>query len=275
MKRLTRRDGRYREAVGTLETFADLVMRPETSIPLDEAALLICQQANPGLLVAEQLERLDQLALACPGATLDDLVHHLFVDLGFTGNRADYHDPRNSYLDAVLDRRVGIPITLSVLAISVGRRLGVPLLGIGMPGHFLVRDERTPDVFIDPFARGAVLDEAGCELRFHALHGDDVAFDRTCLAPVGNLAILARVLRNLRGVFEARGDRANLEWVLRLRGVMPDVSPEERSQLATVLAASGRFGEAAAELERLGDHLGGDLGAAYRGSARLLRARLN
>src|SRR5204862_32917 len=120
--------------------FADLVNGREAELPVDEAALLIAAHAYPELDVAEQLARLDALALWCFAPTLDALVEHLFVDEDFHGNADDYYDPRNSFLNDVLDRRVGIPITLSVLTMEVGRRIGVPVAGVSMPGHFLLRD---------------------------------------------------------------------------------------------------------------------------------------
>lgn len=255
--------------------FADLVQRDEAEVPLDEATALIAAHAYPGLDVAAVTGRLDELAagVACP--TLDGLVEHLFGALGFAGNAGDYYDPRNSYLNDVLDRRVGIPISLAVVTLSVGRRIGVPLAGVGMPGHFLLRDRVDPSVFVDPFAGGSVLDAAGCEAAFRQVHGADVRFDPAYLAPVGSHAILARILANLRGVFAARGDRTGLRWALQLRCLVPGGPPEERAELATVLAADGAFGEAAGELECLAAELGGDLGARYRAEASRYRARLN
>ena len=137
---------------------------------------------------------------SCPAATLDALVTHLFVELGFAGDQHDYYDPRNSYLDEVLTRRRGIPITLSVLAMTVGRRLGVELAGVGMPGHFLLRDEAAPDVFVDAYHGGATLDRAGCADLFHRVHGPGTTFHDAFLEPVGTLDIVARMLANLRNV---------------------------------------------------------------------------
>ncbi len=255
--------------------FAELVHRPEAEVPLDESALVIAAHAYRDLDVALELVRLDDLADRCFAPTLDALVRHLFVDCGFHGNRRDYYDPRNSFLNQVVTRRVGIPITLSVLTIAVGRRLGVPLAGVSMPGHFLVRDRVDPDVFVDPFAGGAMLDRAGCEARFRAVQGDDARFDDAFLAPVATHAVLARMLANLRAIYQASGDRDALTWTLRLRTLLPGVPVEERAELASVLAATGRLRDAAAEYEELADVLGGELGADYLASAQRLRARLN
>jgi regulator of sirC expression with transglutaminase-like and TPR domain len=261
--------------VEATERFVELASRPEAEVPLDRAALLIAAHADPGLDVDRQLARIDALAAGCPSPTLDGLVSHLFVDLGFAGDRSRYYDPCNSYLHRVLDRRRGIPITLAVLALSVGRRLGVPLDGVGMPGHFLLRDRVDHDVFVDPFAGGVVLDPEGCRQAFRAVQGDGVPFDAAYLEPVGAHAILARMLANLRVVFAATGDHASLVWVLRLRTAVPGVPAEERSELGAALAAAGDFVGAATELETLGIQLGGALGEQYVRDAGRLRARLN
>ena len=127
--------------------FAELVSGPEESLALDEAALLVAAHVHPVDLDA-RLASIDALAAAAPAGDAVALARHLFVDLGFRGNSEDYTDPRNSYLDVVLDRRRGIPITLSILMLEVARRRGIALHGVGMPGHFLVG---TGDLWLDPF----------------------------------------------------------------------------------------------------------------------------
>ena len=223
-------------AVDPTARFLEVVHAPEPALPLDEAALLIAAHAQPGLDVAEQLARLDDLASQAGEPTLDGLRRLLFRDLGFGGNAAEYYDPRNSYLDAVLDRRTGIPISLAVVMLEVGRRLAVPLSGVSMPGHFLVRDKVDPDVFVDPFAGGMLLDEAGCRLRFHGVHGPEATFDESFLQSVGRLAIVARMLANLEIIAARRGDRAMHLWVLRLRAGLPGAGAEEKRRLAAAQA---------------------------------------
>jgi Transglutaminase-like superfamily len=257
------------------ERFAELVSRPETQIPLDEAALVIAGRFQPGIDIARELRGLDHLAAGCFAPTLDALVAYLFSDLGFAGNRLDYYDPSNSYLDQVVARRVGIPITLGVLTIVVGRRLGVPLVGVGLPGHFVLRDRVDPTVFVDPFSGGLLLDRQGCIATFHAVHGPDAPFDDDYLKPVGTVAILTRLLANLRGIFAARSDRAALVGVLELRVALPSASAEDRCDLAGALASAGRFADAARHFDEAGTELGGSLGREYRRNAERLRARLN
>ena len=156
--------------------FVQLVQGPESDLRVDEAAALIAAHANPAVEEAAIFETLDDLAARCRPPTLDGLLRLLFVDEGFHGNTLDYYDPKNSFLDEVLERRAGIPITLAVVTMEVGRRAGVPLAAIGMPGHFLLRDRVDPNVFVDPFDQGPTARQArlpravptaptGCALR--------------------------------------------------------------------------------------------------------------
>jgi regulator of sirC expression with transglutaminase-like and TPR domain len=239
--------------VGVTDRFVTLVQGPEDAIDLDEGCLLVAAHARPGADAGEVVDagraRLDALAETCSGPSLTDLRRHLFETVGFTGNRGRYDDPRNSLLDEVLERRTGIPITLAVVVIEVGRRLGLRFDGIGLPGHFLVGVG--PGLYLDAFEEGRLLDIAGCRSRFVEMAGADAPWSAGLLAPVGPRAVLARVLANLRAVFARSRDLHSLEWVLRLRIAIPGVPAQERVERATVLAALGRYDEAAVELERL------------------------
>jgi regulator of sirC expression with transglutaminase-like and TPR domain len=252
--------------------FTELVTGPEPGVPLDEVGLLIAAHARPELDVAAELGRFDELAAQAGEPTLDGLRRLLFRDLGFTGNDVDYYDPRNSYLDAVLERRTGIPISLAVVMLEVGRRLGVPLAGVSMPGHFLVRDKVDPEVFVDPFARGLLLDRRGCRLRFHGVHGPDAPFDEAYLEPVDKLLIVDRQLANLENIASVRGETFTLLWVLRLRAALPGADDNVRRRLAVTLGASGRPDEGAALLDELAAASGDDASAR---AARAMRARMN
>jgi regulator of sirC expression with transglutaminase-like and TPR domain len=198
----------------------------------------------------------------------------LFGPEGLAGNRSDYYDPANSLLDLVLARRLGIPITLSVVAIEVGRRSGAPLVGIGMPGHFLVRDAADVDAFFDPFHGGRPLDRAGCRDVFLGLHGPSTPFSGSYLDPTPNADVVVRVLNNLRAAHLRAGDRGGLVHTLRLQSVLPGAGVTERRQLAGVLSAEGRFVEASTLYDELVDT---DPARAdeHRASARRLRANLN
>ncbi len=208
-----------------IERFALLLQRPEPSVPLDEIAFLIAAHAHPGLDVAAQVARLDDLAARCPTHTRDGVLAHLFREEGFHGNEADYYDPENSMLDSVLDRRMGIPITLSVLVIEVARRLGVALAGVSAPAHFIVRDQ-ADGTYFDPFEGGRPI---GLEDRVRR-------YGLAPLDPVGTYAIVARMLGNLKGIYTQRGDADSLRWVMRLRVLVPGVPAAERRELARLMA---------------------------------------
>jgi regulator of sirC expression with transglutaminase-like and TPR domain len=265
--------------------FAELVRRPAEEIDgrLDVGALLLAAHAHTpafrgaelDAFIAHGTERLDELAARCNEPVLAEVSHQLFGVEGFRGNDDDYYDPRNSYLDEVLARRIGIPITLSVVLLEVAKRVGIPLVGVSMPGHFLVRLIGDPPVLLDPFAGGLLLSEAECEARFAAVQGPGVAFDQRYLEPVGAVDILARMLNNLRTIHLSRQDSRNLEWVLRLRGLLPGATLEDRTERAGVLAALGRFDDAAELLEDLAEHAPDERAPSLRSKALGLRARLN
>ena len=214
--------------------FAGL-MRSDAGFALDEAAFCIAACARREVDVDRQLRRLDELAEGVRVPTLDGLVHHLFAVEGFSGDADRYYDPRNSFLDSVLDRRRGIPISLSVLVMEVGRRVGVPLDGVGMPGHFLLRDKVDPSVFVDPFHRGRLLDARGCRELLASL-SREAPWSETYLAPVSRPVIVARMLANLRAIYAQRGDAAALAWVSQLRSHLPGVAADERAQLPRLVA---------------------------------------
>jgi regulator of sirC expression with transglutaminase-like and TPR domain len=252
--------------------FAALVRGPEEDCRLDLAAALVAAHARRDLDVQEQLDRLDELAAGVREPTLDGVVEHLFRVEGFQGDADDYGNPRNSLLDSVLDRRRGIPITLSLVFLEVARRVSVPVEGVGMPGHFLVRDRVDRDVFVDPFWR-VQLDRDGCEALFRAVHGEKAKFRDEYLDAVGNRAFLSRMLTNLRRSYSAVGDRSGALWSQCLRVLVPGATASDRRELASLLAANGRFDAAAEELDSLAeDGWGGD---SDRHAARYLRARLN
>jgi regulator of sirC expression with transglutaminase-like and TPR domain len=255
----------------------ELLERSDADLPLDEAALLFSAHANPTLDVAQQLERLDDIAARVDEASTDGVCRMLFETLGLRGNRKRYDDPRNSYLDQVLDRRLGIPISLSVLLIEIGRRCGLTLEGVGMPGHFLVRDTSSPDLLIDAFAGGQRLDYTACERLLQAIGGPSVTLVPTMLAPTSRRATLARMLANLDHIYRGRADVRSLLWVNRLRVVIPELSVAERASLANGLADLGCYREAADLLDELASDSAFDDEIVDQLEARstAVRARLN
>jgi len=189
--------------------FATLACKPDASLSLAEGAFLIAAEAEPELDVKAQVLRLDALAEAAwPHVHgLDDdrtrvqaLLRFLYEDYGLRGNVADYYDPRNSYLNEVLDRRLGIPIPLATVIIEVGRRVGLDLRGVGFPCHFLVKPPTGIPGFIDPFDPSRMLTVQCCRTLLHEATEGRIPFDLRFLEPVGPRTILVRILRNLKSL---------------------------------------------------------------------------
>ncbi|MEJ2502472.1 MAG: transglutaminase-like domain-containing protein [Gemmatimonadota bacterium] len=239
---------------------SEMVYRPEAEIDLAAGALLIAAEEYPQLQLAPYLRRLDLLAervydrlsgeTAAPVA-LQELCHVLFREEDFRGNADAYYDPRNSFLNDVLDRRLGIPITLGIVMLEVGRRVGLPLRGINFPGHFLVRYEGpVARLLIDPFDAGrARWEDQGQEL-LDRVYGGMVRMRDEFLAPATPSDILARVLTNLKGIYlNTRDDVRALTAVDRILLIRPS-APVELRDRGLLLARSGRKDEAVADLER-------------------------
>jgi regulator of sirC expression with transglutaminase-like and TPR domain len=194
-------------------------------------ALWIAAEEYADLDVASYLRILDDLAatvrrgapsLSSPGSLRPAITAELFHRQGFAGNADEYYDPRNSYLNEVLDRRRGIPITLAIVYLGVASRLGQPVQGINAPGHFLVRHG---DVILDPFNAGAVVTEAAftAQLRQLNVSDPDGSVAELLAAPPDTRAILTRVLGNLKANYLHRGDlQRALAVVDRLVALNPD-----------------------------------------------------
>jgi regulator of sirC expression with transglutaminase-like and TPR domain len=253
------------------EQFTDAVHRAEPDLELDEVCFLIAAHAHPDVDIDARRAQLDSLAGSSDADDAASLARELFVDRGFAGNLVDYGDPSNSYLDDVLDRRLGIPITLSVLMLEVAKRRGIAAYGVGMPGHFLVG--APGDRWYDPFHGGVELDAEACVERFAQLQ-DRARFRPEFLAPVGSLAIVDRMLANLQNSLMER-DPSKAPWPTRLRLRMPGLSPARRGDLAAFLGSLGRFSEAATELDAVARELPGDDGTRAAQAAARFRARAN
>ena len=198
----------------------------------------------------------------------------LFGADGFQGDQREYLSPSNSLLNEMLDRRRGIPITLTILGIEIGRRCGFNFLGIGMPGHFLMGEVGNSRQYFDPFEAGRVLSAQEAREFFHAMHGPQHKFEQVFLEPTEPRQILMRVLNNLYAAFANLGDRQNLARVLNLQSVIPGYAREALGQLAVLLATEGRFTDAASIHDRLCLEDPTNLQGHER-AAQQLRARLN
>lgn len=208
---------------------------------LDEAFLVISATLKGSGGIEDSLVRLDELAADIASPTVEGIARHLFSGPeAFRGNSTDYFRPENSFLDDVLDLRLGIPITLSVLMIEIGRRLGVPLSGVGMPGHFLVGTHaavgKIPEKFVDPFHGGTVLDLEGCRQLFSRVTGHPGPFDPRFLAALHPVAILDRALGNLKGVYATRNDTDGLRTVMSLRMRLPAPAKIERDEFLRLMS---------------------------------------
>jgi regulator of sirC expression with transglutaminase-like and TPR domain len=268
---------------GALQAFCAAVRAPEPEIDLARATLLLARVEHPELSPAPTLRRLDELAEASGAADIDDRLHALHrlreflcEEEGFRGNTTDYYDPRNSCLNDVLDRHLGIPITLSVVFMEVGRRVGLHIRGVGLPGHFVVRADVGPEpVLLDPFDGGAVLThERAAEVVARAV-GRSMPLTEEHFAPVGKRQVVTRMLLNLRGIYCARGEWSKaLTVVEHLLVVDEDCAGHVRDR-GTVLVKLGHLQQGVTDWER---YLGRCPQAAdaekVRGQLREVRQRL-
>ena len=232
-----------------LAAFAELMSRDDARIDLAQACLMIAQDAYPELPVERYLGDLERMAMRLRARLPQSggaeervarLNEFLYAELGFRGNTDDYYDPRNSYLNEVMDRRIGIPISLAILYMVLGRRVGLPLEGVSFPGHFLVRLRLRAGVLVlDPFAAGAPQSEADLRERLARVIPPGVAGDVPVsalpldqfLEAASHRQILARVLRNLKAIYRDNHQPERLLAVLnRMVIVAPDATAELRDR---------------------------------------------
>jgi regulator of sirC expression with transglutaminase-like and TPR domain len=242
------------------ETFAGLVGTNDDSIDLVRAALAIAQTEYPKLDVEQYVRRIEVLArrvrmrvpdLGDIGESIAALNTVLFEEEGLSGNTDDYYDPRNSFLNDVLDRKLGIPITLALVYMEVARRVGFPLVGVGMPGHFLLKhyDVEGREVIIDAFNRGVVLSAHDCAQRLDQIYSGQMPFQPEYLVAVSRRQILLRMLNNLRAIYlSARNFKKALEIVDLILAIYPR-SPEDMKQRAMLRHNQGNLRGAVADLE--------------------------
>lgn len=193
------------------QQFYQEIQQPEASLSLAKAALYIAAEAYPELDPGEYLQQLDRMAEEIetqlpkgryPLRVIQTINDYLYGKLGFRGNTEDYYDPRNSFLNEVLNRRTGIPITLALVYLELAQRLEFPMVGIGMPGHFLIRpDFEDGGIFVDAFHQGEVLFPEDCAKRLSEIYGQPVDLQPEFLAPVTPRQFLARMLTNLKMIY--------------------------------------------------------------------------
>ena len=243
----------------SLEAWTAEVDRPDRDISLAGAALALSRIEHPELDTSRYLGHLDELAhaiersrsAASPVERLHGLREYLFEEQGFKGNRTDYFDPRNSFLSDVLDRRMGIPISLSLVLIEVGRRLGLPMEGIGLPGHFItgVRLDDAP-ILLDPFHGGTILTPEACRELVSKALGKRVRLTEATFAPVGNRQFLARMLANLKGIYWRTEQWDKAVRVSDHLIVLDPKAGTERRDRGVALAKAGQYQRGLADWER-------------------------
>ena len=215
--------------------FYEEISQPDEQIDLANAALYIAQEEYPDLDIAEYLKALDTMAAEIqerlpaqqyPLRVIQSINQYLYDDLGFRGNTTDYYDPRNSFLNEVITRRTGIPITLSLVYLEVARRIDFPMVGVGLPGHLLIRPAIAEmEIFVDAFDRGEILFAEDCQERLTQIYARPVTLQPEFLEPLTPRRFLVRMLSNLKVIYLHRQELelalAAVERILLLFPGMP------------------------------------------------------
>lgn len=241
------------------ETLFDAFERHAEEVDLAWAAAVLAEPVYPRLDFKPYSRQLDEYAQTAerladgaeePEAKVSAINRLLFETLGFSGNAVDYYDPRNSFLNEVLERRTGIPISLSVVYMEIGRRLELPIYGVGLPGHFVVKYEKgRRRFFIDPFHDGRMLNRQGCRRLVRQIHGHEVELNDLHFAAVDKRHIILRMAANLRDVYlSARQYRLGILFQEVLMAIGEE-DPEDLRVRAWICSELGRRGEAIDDLE--------------------------
>lgn len=239
--------------------FYQVIQQPDAQIDLAAAALYIAQEEYPSLDVEEYLNALDVMADEArdrlpvepyPLKIIQAISQYLFEDLRFKGNSQDYYDPQNSFLNDVIDRRTGIPITLALVYLEIAKRLDFPMVGVGMPGHFLIRPAIADmTLCVDAFHQGEILFPEDCETRLQQIYGEGATLQDEFLQPVSAKAFLARMLTNLKMIYLSR---EQLEKALaateRILLLFPEAIIQRRDR-GLLYYQSGQFAAARRDLE--------------------------
>ncbi|HEX5015174.1 MAG TPA: tetratricopeptide repeat protein [Candidatus Limnocylindrales bacterium] len=250
----------YDEATraSTLARFARIVATPEADLDLALGALTIATDGRPDVDPEPTIAILESLAERVrvrldagdpPDVVIDRLHDVLYRETGFRGpTAAEFHDPRNSLLDLVAWRRIGLPISLAIVELEVAWRLGVAMRGIGLPGHFIVGSR--DGALFDPAGGGVRLRPDDCQALIRRAVGEGVLFHTGMLRPASKRDILTRVLRNLRSAHLAARDWPAALGTVELLGVVEPMDPDHGRDRGLLLGRMGRFGEAITALNR-------------------------
>jgi regulator of sirC expression with transglutaminase-like and TPR domain len=242
------------------ELLCQELQKPADQVDLAKAALYVAQEEYPELDIPTYLAMLDRMADTLqqrlpetdyPLKIIRTINQYVFDELNFRGNAIDYYDPRNSFLNEVLTRRVGIPITLSLVYLELAKRIGFPMAGVGMPGHFLIRPTlEEMAIFVDPFHQGEVLFEQDCRDRFQQMFGDSARMERAHLEPISPTTFLVRMLANLKMIYIQKRDAPKaLEAINRILLIYPEAISEWRDR-GLIHYQQGQLESALLDLER-------------------------
>lgn len=235
------------------------INQPDSSIDLAKAALYMALEEYPDLEPYEYLNILDMMADEVrdrlpaqnyPLRIIQTINRYLYEELQFSSNDADYYDPRNSFFNQVLDRRTGIPISLSLVYLEVAKRIDFPMVGIGMPGHFLIKpDFADAAIFVDAFNGGEILFTEDCQDRISQIYGQVMKLQPAFLAPVSPRQLLARMLGNLKAIYLQQGDAMRvLRAIEQILLLFPDALGELRDR-GILYFQLGRLAEARHDLQ--------------------------
>ncbi len=223
------------------QLFYSEINQPDEKIDLAKAALYLTLEDDTQFDPNEYLNALDTMAdevrETLPGTfyplrIIKSINNYLYNDLGFTGNAIDYYDPRNSFLNQVIERRTGIPITLSLVYLEIAKRINFPMVGIGMPGHFLIRpDFAEAGIYVDAFNQGEILFPQDCQERLAQIYGQPVELKPQFLATVSNKQFLVRMLTNLKAIYLNRNQGLKaIAAIDRILLLFPDAVMEKRDR---------------------------------------------
>jgi regulator of sirC expression with transglutaminase-like and TPR domain len=237
----------------------EILARPDREVNLAEAALLVAAEEYADLDVRAYLVRLDEMGVALrqrleeeprPERAIMALNRYLFQEQGFRGNTERYYDARNSYLNDVIDRKIGIPITLSTVYMEVARRAGLEVEGVGLPGHFVVRVQMpSRALLVDPFHGGSLLTERDCQERLDRIFDGKVKLEPKMLRPCRRKDMLERILRNLKAIYLRDQDKDRALRVVDLLVRIQPGSAEDLRDRGVLYAALDCYGLAARDLE--------------------------
>jgi regulator of sirC expression with transglutaminase-like and TPR domain len=247
------------ETIRARKSFQELAALSEDAFPLDRAALTLAMEDYPDIDIPAYLRKLDTFAASAevlvgvdrnPVNVIEGMNEVLFVQEGLRGNNEDYYDPRNSFLNEVLARRLGIPISLSVIYMEVGRRINFPIGGVGFPGHFLVKHiAENREIIIDPFNMGRILTLNDCQELLDKTYNNTIQLNASLLQPMDKRAIITRMLYNLKGIYTQKEQYQRALAVIDKILMLNPSAPSEVRDRGLLYMQTSLFAKALADLE--------------------------